>query len=84
MTWWTECARGDWSMAIEKQKLFHRFLRLKRELLGEGGIANKAVYFTSPALVGHYRTRAPYMAPSIEVGGRNIAAGRIWAQEAKR
>jgi dihydrodipicolinate synthase/N-acetylneuraminate lyase len=64
LTWYGHCEAGRWDEAARCQERFHRFLRLKREVLGTQqlhGIANKAVAAASAFLVPHVGTRRPYL-----------------------
>jgi dihydrodipicolinate synthase/N-acetylneuraminate lyase len=64
LTWYGHCKAGRWDEAAACQASFHRFLRLKREVIGTQqyhGIANKAVAAASDFLVPHPATRRPYL-----------------------
>ncbi|HET7768481.1 MAG TPA: dihydrodipicolinate synthase family protein [Chloroflexota bacterium] len=64
LEWYALCRERRWDEAARRQDRFHRFLRLKREVIGTQqlhGIANKAVAAASDFLVPHPRTRRPYL-----------------------
>jgi dihydrodipicolinate synthase/N-acetylneuraminate lyase len=70
LAWYEHCVAGRWAEAKHCQERFHRFLRLKREVIGAQtyhGIANKAVAAASDFLVPHPRTRRPYLPVPDEV-----------------
>jgi dihydrodipicolinate synthase/N-acetylneuraminate lyase len=69
LEWYEHCVAGRWAEAAHCQDRFHRFLRLKREVIGAQnyhGIANKAVAAASDFLVAHPQTRRPYLPVSDE------------------
>src|SRR4051794_21948036 len=64
VAWFQECLAGDWAAAAHRQQRVHAFGELKTEIFGRGNyhaIVNKGMAAASDFLVGHHRTRRPYL-----------------------
>jgi 4-hydroxy-tetrahydrodipicolinate synthase len=62
--WYRECVEGNWEAAKLRQRRVHAFGELKHEVFGHKtyhGIIGKGMIAASDFLVGHHRTRRPYL-----------------------
>jgi 4-hydroxy-tetrahydrodipicolinate synthase len=64
VAWFKECLLGDWAAAAARQRRVLAFSWLKTECFGVGNyhaIVNKGMAAASDFLIGHHRTRRPYL-----------------------